>query len=140
MLTPMVFDSQRPFPILLNQVLILGVVTCDPKAPNKKISFIQLPKNLPRFYRLQQQRTTIFVPIEALIRAHLDILFKNVSIHTTTTFRIIRNGDLSLEDMDDMGANFLEIFERKLKTRDLGQVVCLEIEAQPDPWFVDVLL
>ncbi|MEL6152734.1 MAG: polyphosphate kinase 1, partial [Bacteroidota bacterium] len=139
MLTPMVFDSQRPFPILLNQVLILGVVTCDPKAPNKKISFIQLPKNLPRFYRLQQQRTTIFVPIEALIRAHLDILFKNVSIHTTTTFRIIRNGDLSLEDMDDMDANFLEVFKRKLKTRDQGQVVCLEIEAQPDPWFLEVL-
>lgn len=139
MLTPMVFDSQRPFPTLLNQVLILGVVTCDPKAPNKKISFIQLPKNLPRFYRLQQQRTTIFVPIEALIRAHLDILFKNVSIHTTASFRIIRNGDLSLEDMDDMDANFLEIFERKLKTRDQGQVVCLEIEAQPDPWFLEVL-
>ena len=48
MLTPMVFDNLHSFPILMNKVLIFGVVTrskSDEK--KKKISFIQIPLNIP---------------------------------------------------------------------------------------------
>ncbi len=54
MLTPMVFDNYHTFPILMNNRLLFGVVT---KAVGEsqnpvKISFIQVPHNLPRFFEL----------------------------------------------------------------------------------------
>ena len=51
MLTPMVFDNLHSFPILMNKVLIYGVVTKSSDNTNKrKISFIQIPVNIPRFF------------------------------------------------------------------------------------------
>lgn len=51
MLTPMVFDGYHTFPILMNKLLIFGVVTIGPgeKKDNKKLSFVQIPSNIPRF-------------------------------------------------------------------------------------------
>ena len=51
MLTPMVFDNLHSFPILMNKVLIFGVVTKSmDSSKKKKISFIQIPVNIPRFF------------------------------------------------------------------------------------------
>src|SRR5690606_2709267 len=50
MLTPMVFDGYHTFPILMNKLLIFGVVTITPgdKKDNRKLSFVQVPSNIPR--------------------------------------------------------------------------------------------
>lgn len=52
MLTPMVFDGYRTFPILMNKLLVFGVVTLAPgdKKENRKLSFVQIPANIPRFF------------------------------------------------------------------------------------------
>ncbi|EMR04584.1 Polyphosphate kinase [Cesiribacter andamanensis AMV16] len=51
MITPMVYDSYHTFPILMNRLLIFGVITNNPtdKKDHRKLSFIQIPQNLPRF-------------------------------------------------------------------------------------------
>ena len=141
MLTPMVFDSHRACPALANRVLVLGVVTRNPadkKAP-KKLSFIQLPQHLARFYSLHRRHSMDFIPVEEIIRAHLPMLFKNVPILSVTLLRITRNGDVSLEESDDIEANFVEELKRKLKNRNKGRVVRLEIEAHHDPWLLALL-
>ena len=62
MLTPMAYDSYHTFPVLMNNVLIYGVVTKSPgdmisvgkkEKFNRKISFVQIPPNLPKFYELE---------------------------------------------------------------------------------------
>jgi polyphosphate kinase len=47
MLTPMVFDSYHTFPVLMNNRLLLGVVTKNPNENQnqQKVSFIQVPQN-----------------------------------------------------------------------------------------------
>lgn len=141
MLTPMVFDSRHVFPALANKLLVFGVVTHNPaeEEENKKISFIQLPQNLSRFYRLNRSNNIALIPIEAVIREHIAILFRNVAIFSVTLFRIIRNGDFSLEESDDIEASFVEELKRKLKKRNKGRVVKLEIEDNHDRWLVDRL-
>lgn len=141
MLTPMVFDSRHIFPALMNKVLVFGVVTHNlaEKKDNKKISFIQLPQNLSRFYRLHRSRNIAFVPFEEIIRKHLAMLFRNIAILSITLFRVIRNGDFSLEESDDIEASLVEELKRKLKKRNEGRVVRLEIEDHHDPWLVDRL-
>lgn len=141
MLTPMVYDSYHSFPILMNTILIFAVVTKSPDDPvdRKKLSFIQIPQNLPRFYEIEREDYQLFVPIEDIIRSHIDKLFRNVRIVSTDLFRITRNGDFTLEESDDIEANFLEELRRKLKTRKTGRVVRLEIEEGYNEWVARIL-
>ena len=140
MLTPMVYDSYHSFPILMNNILIFGVVTkTQDKKEKKKMSFIQIPQNLPRFYEMDRKDKVIFVPIEEVVRQHIDEVFKNVNIISSTLFRVTRNGDFTLEESEDVEANFIEEMKKKLKTRKTGRVVKLEVEAGFDKWLVKQL-
>ncbi|MBT1688444.1 polyphosphate kinase 1 [Dawidia soli] len=142
MLTPMVFDNYHTFPVLMNNRLLFGVVTkSDNEGPtNQRVSFIQVPQNLPRFYEIDHDDDMIlFVPIEEIIRHKIHNLFRNVEIEAVNLFRINRNGDFTLEESEDIESNFLEDLKRKLKTRRSGRVVRLEIEENPDPWLMRVL-
>lgn len=141
MLTPMVFDSYHTFPTLMNNRLLLAVVTKNPnEGPNQqKVSFIQIPQNLPRFFEISEEELIHFVPLEEIIRNNVFNLFRNVDIVSTTLFRINRNGDFTLEESEDIESNFLEDLKRKLKTRRTGRVVRLEVEENPDPWMMRLL-
>ncbi|MEM7298842.1 MAG: polyphosphate kinase 1, partial [Bacteroidota bacterium] len=140
MLTPMVFDPYHSFPILMNNILIFGVVTKAPKSKEKKkMSFIQLPQNLPRFFEIKEKGEVIFVPIEKIVEVHFDRIFKNVDIISSSLFRLTRNGDFTLEESEDIEANFLEEMKKKLKTRKTGRVVRMEVEESSDSWLIKQL-
>ncbi len=141
MLTPMVFDGYHTFPILMNKLLIFGVVTIGPgeKKDNKKLSFVQIPSNIPRFFELEREDMMIYVPIEEMIREHIVSLFRNVTIESINLFRITRNGDFTLEESEDMDSNFLEEVKRKLNERKTGRVVRIEIEEGYSKWMVNLL-
>jgi polyphosphate kinase len=129
MLTPMVFDNYHSFPMLMNKVLIFGVVTGSAHDPeNQKISFVQLPSNLPRFFEISREDEVVFLPLEEIVRADIGKLYRNIEILSTTLFRIIRNGDFTLEENDDVEADFIDEIKEKLKTRRTGRVVRLEVE------------
>ncbi len=141
MLTPMVYDSYHSFPILMNNVLIFGVVTkgIDQKE-KKKMSFVQIPQNIPRFFEIDRDDLKLFVPVEEIVREHIDALFKNVRLVSKTLFRLTRNGDFTLEESEDIEANFLEELKKKLKTRKTGRVVRLEVNSKPDKWLMRQLI
>ncbi len=141
MLTPMVYDPYHTFPILMNNRLTLGVVSKNPedKRDKKKLSFIQIPQNLPRFFEIYDGSAILFVPIEAIIRTNIQKLFRNVEVKSTTLFRITRNGDFTLEESEDIEANILEEMRNKLKTRRTGRVVRIEIEENHDKWMLKAL-
>jgi polyphosphate kinase len=141
MLTPMVFDSYHTFPTLMNNRLLFGVVTKNPTDNQnlQKVSFIQVPNNLPRFYEISSEDYIEFIPLEEIIMNNIDQLFRNVEIISTNLFRINRNGDFTLEESEDIESNFLEELKRKLKTRRTGRVVRLDVEENPDPWMMRLL-
>lgn len=135
MLTPMAYDNYHGFPLLVNQALIFGVITrsSDDVKLHNRLTFIQIPQNLARFYEIQRKDKMIFVPIEEIIRWQIDKLFRNVEIVSINLFRITRNGDFTLEESDDIDADFINEIKIKLKTRKKGRVVRLEIEGNPSP-------
>lgn len=141
MLTPMLFDNYHTFPTLKNNRLLFGVVTRIPSdtPAQQKVSFIQVPSNIPRFFELNDITSKVFIPIEEIIRQNIHQLFRNVEITGVTLFRINRNGDFTLEESEDIETNFLEELKRKLKTRRSGRVVRLEVEEFPDPWIIRLL-
>ena len=142
MLTPMMFDSYHTFPVLKYNRLLFGVITKAPQDQNNqhRVSFIQVPSNIPRFFEIiSEDRFISFVPIEEIIRNNIQHLFRNVEIEAINLFRINRNGDFTLEESEDIESNFLLELKRKLQTRRTGRVVRLDIESDPDPWLIRLL-
>ncbi len=142
MLTPMLFDNYHTFPVLKNNRLLFGVVTKAPQDHQNqlRVSFIQVPSNIPRFYEILNKDNSIsFISVEDIIRHNVHNLFRNIEIASVNLFRINRNGDFTLEESEDIETNFLEELKRKLQTRRTGRVVRLDIEENPDPWMMRLL-
>tara|TARA_B000000475_G_scaffold48644_1_gene37480 strand:+ start:589 stop:2682 length:2094 start_codon:yes stop_codon:yes gene_type:complete len=140
MLTPMVFDNLHSFPILMNKVLIFGVVTKSmDSSKKKKISFIQIPVNIPRFFEYKIENKIFFIPIENIILKYIDKFFRSVQIESVSLFRIIRNGDFTLEESEDIEINFLEELKQKLKDRKFSRVVRIEISNSFDDYLLKSL-
>ncbi|RAU82689.1 polyphosphate kinase 1 [Pontibacter arcticus] len=141
LLTPMVYDNYHGFPLLMNQLLTFGVVTrtTDEVKAQDRLTFVQIPQNLARFYEINHKDKIIFVPIEEIIRWKIKKLFRNVEITSVDLFRITRNGDFTLEESDDLEADFVKEIKSKLRTRKKGRVVRLELERNPSPFMLNIL-
>lgn len=127
MLTPLAAESHNALSLLLNKTLIFGVVTEE--KGKRKINFVQVPSNLPRFYCLEREGISYLLPIEEIVRWNMGELFRNVPLQSVTLFRIIRNGDFEEVDVDDVDKNFIEEIKKKLKKRQTGRVVRLDVES-----------
>jgi polyphosphate kinase len=150
LLTPMVYDSYHGFPLMMNQMLIFGVVTRidsgvtvgldgETEKGQERLTFVQLPQNLTRFFELTRKDKVIFVPIEEIVREFLPRLFRNVDIVSANLFRITRNGDFTLEESDDIDSDFIKEIQVGLKTRKRGRVVRVEVEPNASPLLMQVL-
>lgn len=125
MLTPMVYDHTHTFPILLPKNLILGVVSVDHNVnpdsdDNRKLSFVQIPSNLPKFFEIEDEGMVLFLPIEDVVKHNLTKVYKNVKIESVDLFRIIRNGDFEFED-DELDEDFVnEMKEKSAVVKQVG--------------------
>lgn len=155
-LTPMLYDYTHTFPVLLAKVLIFGVVTQNPDAKvirkkqiaeeddHHRLSFVQIPANLPRFLTIEREEEgkdpiMLFLPIEEIVRHNIKKLYRNVEILSVNLFRITRNGDFTLEESDDVEADFIDEIRQKIKNRRLGRVVRVEIEPGASEWMSNLL-
>ncbi|MDX2301944.1 MAG: polyphosphate kinase 1 [Microscillaceae bacterium] len=141
MLTPMVYDNYRTFPILRNNALIFGVVTkvVEESKEEEKLSFVQIPQNLSRFYAFERGKYLGFLPIEEIIRWKIHKLYRNVEIISTTLFRVTRSGDITLEENEEMEDDFIDEVKKKLKSRKTGRVVRIEVEQNYSEWMMRIL-
>lgn len=145
MLTPMVYDHTHTFPILLPKNLILGVVSVDTQTTlftetedNRKLSFVQIPANLPKFFELEEEGMILFLPIEEVVRHNLDKVYKNVKIESVDLFRIMRNGDFEIED-DELDEDFVNEIKEKIRGRQAGRVVFMVIQSSPSEYMMNIL-
>ena len=141
MLTPMMLDVYHTFPIVLNKILTFGVVTRmedNPKNP-LRLSFVQVPQNLGRFFEMTRGDLKILLPLEEIIRWQMDKLFRNIEIVSINIFRIIRNGDISIEESDDIEADLVDEVKRQLNHRKTGRVVRLDVEENYSAHMMKVL-
>jgi polyphosphate kinase len=144
MLTPMAHDVTHTFPTIVGKTLTFGVITKNAEVTGdgetKKLSFVQIPQNLPRFYVLEEDADNIsFLPIEEIIRANIEKLYRNVEILSVHLFRITRNGDFDLAEHEDTEMDFLDEVKQKIKDRRLGRVTRLEIETDASEWMIELL-
>ncbi|WP_420146692.1 polyphosphate kinase 1 [Spirosoma sp.] len=154
-LTPMLYDYTHTFPVLLAKVLIFGVITQSPEGTTlqnqasedeedrQRLSFVQIPANLPRFLSFEREDIVVFIPIEEIVRQNIKKLYRNVEILSLNLFRITRNGDFTLDENDDDEVDFIDEVRQKIKNRRLGRVTRVDIEINgndgPSPWLLNLL-
>lgn len=126
-LTPLAVDPGHPFPHISNLSLSLAV-SLRGEGGVERFARVKVPKLLPRWVPLRAPDE--FLPLEALIGAHLPALFPGVEILGWHLFRITRNTDLNLEvgqGDNDEADDLLELIQEEVRNRRFGEVVRLEV-------------
>ncbi|WP_278335840.1 RNA degradosome polyphosphate kinase [Petroclostridium xylanilyticum] len=139
-LTPMAVDSSRPFPLILNKSLNLGVLIKDKETENQYIfATVQVPSVLPRIVELPSPGygSKHFILLEEVITMYIGCLFAGHDVICTYPYRITRNADLSIEE-DEAEDLLLEI-EKSLKKRKWGAAIRLEVSCDMDERLVHIL-
>ena len=132
LLTPIAINREHPFPFLPNRGL---AVIANLSGPGGRIEgLVRVPQQASRFVRLPGPAFRA-LPIEMLIARHLPALFAGCAVEGSGTLRVIRDSDLSIEDleMEDDAEHLLLSFETALQRSRHGDVVQLAVGAgMPD--------
>ena len=134
-LTPLAVDPAHPFPHILNKSLNIGV-SLDIEQDGETVSrlaVVQVPRVLPRLVRLPRENGKMgFVFLATLIGHYLGDLFPGTKIRGQWCFRVTRNSELYVDEID--AGNLLKAVEEELRNRRRGEAVRLEVdEACPQP-------
>ncbi len=126
-LTPMAIDPSHPTPHFHNRQLYLGAMLQRHSGlgPKQLFAVVQLPQVLPRLVEVGHDDGLDYILLEQAVAARLPELFGGFDVLHWTTFRITRDSDIELleQESDDM----LRLIEERLKTRQRGEAVRLEV-------------
>ena len=141
-ITPMAVDPAHPSPRYHNRGLYLGVMLhrSEGLGPKQLFAVVQVPQVLPRIVMLAggEPDKIPFVLLEDVISARLPDLFGGFEVDTWTAFRLTRDSDLELleQESDDM----LRLIEDRLKARQRGQAVRIEIASKADQQLASLII
>ncbi|MEX2120552.1 MAG: polyphosphate kinase 1 [Pirellulales bacterium] len=139
-LTPMAVDPAHPSPRYHNRGLYLATLLHRHSGlgPKHLFAVVQLPLVLPRLVPLGQGDEHQYILLEDAVSARLPELFGGFEVECGTTFRITRDSDIELleQESDDM----LRLVEDRLKARQRGQAVRLEVAASGDEELIRMIV
>jgi polyphosphate kinase len=134
-LTPLAIDIGHPFPFISNQSLNLLVVLGD--GAGDRVARLRMPSGLPRLVPVEPGAAqsgaaddrwppVCFTWLEQVVAANIQSLFRGIPIVATYPFRVIRNGDVAIEE--DEAADLLHHVEAMLRSRPFGFVTSLTVD------------
>ena len=138
-LTPLAFDPGHPFPHISNLSMNLAVVVHDPKH-GQRFARLKVPKIYSRLIAIPSEETadefqelglddrssTIFVWLEEVVKANLDLLFPGLKVEAAYPFRVTRDADPEIEE--DEASDLLSAIEESVRVRQFGSAIRLEID------------
>ncbi|MFZ9229026.1 MAG: polyphosphate kinase 1 [Prochlorococcaceae cyanobacterium] len=146
-LTPLAVDPSHPFPFISNLSLNVAALVRDPESGQQQFARIKVPqKILPRFLPIPTELsgrspTPVFtaVPLEQVVAFNLSLLFPGMEVEGHYFFRITRDADLELRDLE--ADDLMEAIEEGLRKRKRGgEVVRLEVADEMPEEVVQLLM
>lgn len=138
-LTPMVVDKSKPFPLVLNKTLNIALLLEDSdNTENRIFATVQVPSVLDRIIEIPSEvdkKTLLF--LEDVIKMNLSSLFGSHKILTCGCYRITRNADLDVDE--DEAEDLLIAVQQSLKQRKWGSAIRLEVENDMDSELLRIL-
>ena len=88
---------------------------------------VQVPGVLPRLVEIPGDEGTVcYILLEQIIEKNLHIHLSNNDVLCSIPYRIMRNADLTIDE--DEASDLLKEIQNKLKMRQWGEVIRLEVE------------
>lgn len=139
-LTPMVVDRSRPFPLILNKSLNIALLLDNKEDSEEPIfGMVQVPSVLERLIELPSPKgQKFFILLEDIIKMYIDTLFTGHDIIAMACYRITRNTDQGLDEEE--AEDLLEAIQQFIKKRKWGMVIRLEIEHGMVPDLLEILI
>jgi polyphosphate kinase len=125
-LTPLAFDTGRPFPHISNLSLNLAIVIRN-QSGQDHFARVKVPDTLPRFVPAPKDLIDVstspvfLVWLEQVIAAHLGALFPSMTIVESHPFRITRDAEIVIQELE--APDLLESIEESVLKRRFGSVV-----------------
>jgi len=137
-LTPMAFDSSRPFPLIRNKTLNIASLL-EKKNGDKELDFatVQVPSVLPRIIQIPSEDGITVILLEQMIEKNIQKLFLNYNVITSYPYRIMRNADFEIDEEDV--ADLLQEIQKQIKKRQWGEAIKLEVEEKIDKRLLKML-
>ena len=144
-LTPMAFDSSRPFPLIRNKTLNIAALLKKKNEKEAELEFamVQVPSVIPRIVELPEEKDEngetqrVVILLEEIIERNMQSLFLNYDIVASHPFRIMRNADFSLDEEE--AVDLLEEIQKQLKKRQWGEAIRLEVESGMDKRLLKII-
>ena len=146
-LTPLAVDPAHPFPFVSNLSMNVAAVILDPETEQRQFARVKIPqKNLPRFVSVPTHLserdplpTHTAIPLEQVIAFNLELLFPGMTIEGHYFFRVTRDADLELRDLE--ADDLMLALEQGLRKRRMGgEVVRLEVPNEMPRDVVEMLM
>ncbi len=132
LLTPVTLDPSHPFPRVLNKALGLALLLrvkrkAHPRA-SSTLGIVTIPRSLPSLLALPEHKgQRHFLPLDELIEAQADKMFRGYRVLSRAAFRVTRNSNLYMQEEESR--SLLESVREELHNRRKGDAVRLEIDA-----------
>ena len=146
-LTPLGVDPAHPFPFVSNLSLNIATSILDPETNQKQFARVKIPqKTINRFILLpndlneKNKSTDIsLIPIEQIVAFNLNLLFPGMKIEEHYFFRVTRDADLELRDIE--ADDLMSALEQGLRKRRMGgEVVRLEVSEDIPKNLLEILM
>ena len=146
-LTPLAVDPAHPFPFVSNLSLNVAALIHDPESGQRQLARVKVPqKILPRFVSIpvelggdESKPLHTAVPLEQVIAFNLSLLFPGMSIEGHYFFRVTRDADLELRDLE--ADDLMIAIEQGLRKRRMGgEVVRLEVADDTPQDVIEMLM
>ncbi|MEC7381393.1 MAG: polyphosphate kinase 1 [Cyanobacteriota bacterium] len=146
-LTPLAVDQAHPFPFVSNLSLNIATLILDPETGQQQFARVKIPqKTIPRFVEIPPDLSGIYpqpvhtaVPLEQVVAFNLKLLFPGMKIEEHYFFRVTRDADLELRDLE--ADDLMSAMEQGLHKRRMGgEVVRLEVTNEMPQRVVEMLI
>lgn len=124
LLTPIVSDNSRPFPLILNKSINIGVTIEDARYDRSIFGTVQVP-NIERIIEIKSKEgNKKFILLEDLIKMNINKMFSQKKILTVCEYRLLRDLDFNIDNDD---AFIVDTMKETLKRREMGKIMRLDI-------------
>ncbi|MDP2227201.1 MAG: polyphosphate kinase 1 [Moraxellaceae bacterium] len=141
-LTPIGLDPAHPFPRVVNKSLnfIVALEGKDAFGRSLHLAIVPAPRSLPRMIQVPGDLSAgdDYVFLSSIIHEHAHELFPGMTVQGCYQFRVTRNADLAIDevDVDDLAVALKD----ELYSRRYGDAVRLEVADNCPQHLVDYLL
>lgn len=128
--TPLLMHPAATIPFISNRSLNL-LVQLEDGGGEPRLARVKIPTVVPRAIRLPGKKDE-FVLLDDVIAAHLNKLFPGVNQLGAYRFRVIRDADTEIKELE--AADLIASIEETIRLRRFGDPVLLEVQASmPEP-------